>query len=257
MKAIIKQAPVIWFVLLTVGLTFASYLLPLPREILPLLIVFIPTVIAASLVAITGDGTVGSLFAQFAPARLSWKWALIAFGLGLVLRVAITLVGLALGLTTSFGLDGFTPLLVIVFIFAAAEEIGWRGYALPKVIEKQSPLTASLILGVPWASLHLALFLPGMMYDGLPIIPTMITMMALSVLCAWAYVGAGKGGVLASTLLHGSQNMFVFLNRGLEPATANWLMAAVFTLAAVIVVVLARRQMVGHSPTPIPASQPL
>ena len=257
MKAIIKKAPVVWFVLLTVGLTFATYLLPLPREVLPLLIVFIPTVIAASLVAVTGEGTVGSLFAQLIPSRISLKWALIALGTGLALRVAITLVGIALGLTTSFGLDAFTPFLVIVFIFAAAEEIGWRGYALPRVIEKQSPLAASLILGVPWASLHLALFLPGMMYDGQPIIPTMITMMALSVLCTWAYVGAGKGGVLASTLLHGSQNMFVFLNHGIDSSTANWLMAAVYTLAAVIVVVLARRQMLSHTPTPIPANQPL
>lgn len=257
MRALIKQFPVWWFVLLTVGLTFVTYLLPLPREVLPLLIVFIPTVIAASLIAITGEGSVGSLFAQLNPTRISLKWAVITFGFGFALRLAVTLVGMVLGLTTSFGLDTFTPFLVIVFIFAAAEEIGWRGYALPKLMEKQSPLAASLILGVPWAALHLALFLPGMMSEGLPIIPTMITLMALSVLCTWVYVGAGRGGVLASTLLHGSQNMFVFLNHGIDPTMANWLMAAIYTLAAVMVVVLARRQMLGHIHTPVSATQPL
>jgi hypothetical protein len=83
----------------------------------------------------------------------------------------------------------------------------------------------------------------------------LITVVALSVLCTWVYLGAGRGGVLASTLLHGSQNMFVFLNHGIDSGTANWLMAAVYTLAAVIVVVLARRQMLSHNPAPITASQ--
>jgi membrane protease YdiL (CAAX protease family) len=39
------------------------------------------------------------------------------------------------------------------------EEPGWRGYALPKLLEHLNPITASLILGVPWVIWHLPMYL--------------------------------------------------------------------------------------------------
>jgi uncharacterized protein len=35
------------------------------------------------------------------------------------------------------------------------EEIGWTGYAFPKMCEKMSPLTAGMLLGLLWGSWHL------------------------------------------------------------------------------------------------------
>lgn len=48
------------------------------------------------------------------------------------------------------------PLLVTLFLDAGAllEENGWRGYALPLLLLRYSPLTASLVLGVAWAAWH-------------------------------------------------------------------------------------------------------
>lgn len=240
MREFVRRNAVLLFATLTPLLTFATLLLPLPREVLPMLIVFIPTALAAILTALEGE-SVGALFAQLNPKRISLKWALIALGVGLALRIGVLGIGLLLGAAEDFGLDTFTPVLVIVFLFAAAEEIGWRGYALPRLLRTQSPLAASLILGVPWAALHLALFFPGMMFEGLPAVAVMIVMLSLSVLTAWVYVGAGRGGVIAATLLHASQNFFVFLSNGIEPALGNWLMAVVFVLAAVLIAVLDRR----------------
>ncbi|NLN86173.1 MAG: CPBP family intramembrane metalloprotease [Syntrophomonadaceae bacterium] len=39
------------------------------------------------------------------------------------------------------------------------EEFGWRGYALPKLQAKYSPLKSSLILGFMWAVWHCPQFL--------------------------------------------------------------------------------------------------
>ena len=39
-------------------------------------------------------------------------------------------------------------------IINLGEEIGWRGYALPKLQQRFSPLTSSVLLGAAWAAFH-------------------------------------------------------------------------------------------------------
>jgi uncharacterized protein len=40
----------------------------------------------------------------------------------------------------------------------AGEEIGWRGYALPLMLEKFGLAMASILLGIIWAAWHLPVF---------------------------------------------------------------------------------------------------
>jgi membrane protease YdiL (CAAX protease family) len=44
------------------------------------------------------------------------------------------------------------PTFIMMFFIGGSvqEEFGWRGYALPRLLEKWNPFTASLILGVIW-----------------------------------------------------------------------------------------------------------
>jgi uncharacterized protein len=246
-SAIVKHYAVMLFILSTVILTFGTVLLPLPREVLPLLMVFIPTIVALIIVATTeGKQSMRSLLATLRH-RVSLKWVVIALGTGLVLRLGMCLIALLFGWVSGLQVGALTPLLIMVFLFAGAEELGWRGYALPRLLKTYSPLSASLILGIPWAILHLALLLPGMMNEGVPALSQLFIMVALSVLTTWVYLGGGNS-VLAATLLHGGQSAFVILivNVGINPAQSAWLMAVVYAAVAVIVVMTNLPMWLSH-----------
>jgi uncharacterized protein len=238
----LRRQEVVTFCVLTLILTFAAYFLPFPPEARALgfsvLVVFIPALVAIVLTAVTdGFSGVKDLLSQLLRWRLPLKWLGIAVGVGIALRLGVSLAALLLGWNTTLVGGTFSPFLIMVFIFAAGEEIGWRGYALPRLLKQQSPLAASLLLGVPWAALHLILLLPGMLSEGAPPVAQFLIILALAVLLTWVYIGAGRNGVVAAILLHGTQNLLSFINTGIDPSRTTWLMAAVYTLAAIIVVV--------------------
>lgn len=55
------------------------------------------------------------------------------------------------------------------------EELGWRGFALPRLLQHMGPIRASLTLGALWALWHLPYFLyqpsyQAMGWAGLPVL---------------------------------------------------------------------------------------
>ena len=107
------------------------------------------------------------------------------------------------------------PLLTVVitlafFIFpgsALGEEIGWRGYALPRLQSGRSALSASLILGVIWAFYHLPLFFTGQAFRSPSLlVPFVVSGLALSVILSWVYNSTG-GSLLLVVVLHAAANL--------------------------------------------------
>jgi membrane protease YdiL (CAAX protease family) len=137
-------------------------------------------------------------------------------------------------------------LALVVFIFAIPEELGWRGYALPKLMENHSPLFVGILVGLLWGSLHLALHLPGMMFAGLPLLATLCQLVGLSVIITWLYMHTG-GNILLASLFHAAQNFFVIINDGIPPTQQAWLMAGVY-LAVAFIVALAARPIFRQKP---------
>lgn len=92
--------------------------------------------------------------------------------------------------------------LVFVLPNTLGEELGWRGFALPELLKRLGPLTASLILGGFWAAWHLPMWL---MYGktGLPLVASFVWVIAISVVFTWIYRGSGNRLLLA-WLLHSS-----------------------------------------------------
>ena len=55
------------------------------------------------------------------------------------------------------------PILLVLFVLVIGEEIGWRGFLLRGLLNRQSPLVATLVVAVVWTLWHSPLyFIPGM-----------------------------------------------------------------------------------------------
>ena len=175
--------------------------------------------------------------------RISLKWVVMALALALVIRLTMSLIALGFGMISTVQLRPGGPaqyaiLAVVFFIFAIPEELGWRGYALPKLLERYSPLAAGLIVGVLWGSLHLALLLPGMMNEGTSPLATFLSLVGGSVVFTWLYINSG-GNILLTTFFHAAQSFFVILNHGIILEQQSWLLAGVYLTAAIIIAMIA------------------
>jgi membrane protease YdiL (CAAX protease family) len=86
------------------------------------------------------------------------------------------------------------------------EEVGWRGYALPRLQAAHGALVSSAILGSIWALWHLPLFFdPSTGYSITPFWVFLVFMLPVSVLITWVFNSTG-GSVLVVMVLHAVLN---------------------------------------------------
>jgi len=220
--------------------------LSLPAEVVPLILIFIPAILAILFTAINeGRKGVGVLLKKIAQWQIGLKWYLIAFGLALASRFAISVLAILFGWTTKFSLYDWTPLQYLIIgvftiIGAVMEELGWRGYVLPKLLTNRSALTSALIIGIPWGILHFGLTFPGQMNDGTSWVSTMLFLLGISVILTWLYVETNHG-IVAGIIFHAAQNFFVFLNGGMIVAGIFWecwLLTVVTLVIAIAVIII-------------------
>ena len=82
------------------------------------------------------------------------------------------------------------------------EEMGWRGYALPRLQSRFGALAASLLIGVAWAAWHLPLFFdPTSSYAQLALPVFVARMVGLALLFTWLVNRTG-GSLFFPMLLH-------------------------------------------------------
>jgi membrane protease YdiL (CAAX protease family) len=116
--------------------------------------------------------------------------------------------------------------------FGMGEETGWRGFALPRLQEKHSPLKASIILWLLWAFWHTPLFFYT--YD-LAILPGFLTgLLAGAIALTWLYNGTG-GSILITAIWHSAFNTVTACVMCGEGSTAAVISAAVMVLAVFLI----------------------
>jgi len=243
-----KRYSVFWFILITVALSFGTYFLPLPIEqkslLVPVLMVFIPTLVSLPLAFITeGRDGIRQMLSTASFRRGGVKWLLIGAGVGAMIRVIAWLLAVLLRLPVKTDLSDPSAwfLLLVTIPLALFEEIGWRSYAIERVLRTRSPLEAGLLIGLPWGFLHLTILLPGMMSVGTHPIAQVGSVILISVILTWAYVRSGHS-LWTVTFLHGVQNGLVVLNRGLSIGPASWLLFASYFILVIVLILFDRHR---------------
>lgn len=106
-----------------------------------------------------------------------------------------------------YGVFFFYPALLIGG--PLGEEIGWRGFALPRVQEKFGPLGGSLVLGVLWGFWHAPVWFSGLWTQ-----PTALNILlfnswitAMTFIITWAS-NRTRASVLIAILIHASMDAF-------------------------------------------------
>lgn len=176
-----------------------------------------------------GWNGVKQLLQRFLIGRVHWHWYLTAFFLYPVLMTAAVYIdALRTGMAPDFSHvyafqifgEGASPMLFVpvFFLFDAltnGEEIGWRGYLLPRLQSKHSALVSSLIIGLLWGFWHLPKYLGAENSAMFPWL--MLKTAADAVLFTWVY-NSTRGSLLLVTIMHASANTAgVFLPLGNTP----------------------------------------
>lgn len=256
LRSFVKRNALVLFFLLTYLISFSLFLTWdwANDDSIPWF-TFGPLLSALSLTALAGGWpAMKALLGRLVQWRVGWRWYAVAFGVPVAIGLA------AVGVATLAGVPAPTaaqwaswPSLFLAFpirVFFSGpfgEELGWRGFALPRLQAKYTPLMATVILSVLGAIWHLPLALIGQNQW-----PDLLLILAGYVLISWVY-NSTNGSVLLALLFHGVTNTMggAFLSRMYTGANAVQfsIWHTVVWFVAALIVVVATKANLGRKPT--------
>jgi len=220
---------------------------------------FGPPLAALVLVWLSG-GAIRDWIPSVLRIRVSYRWYAIAF----LLPVAMV----AIGTPFLFVLEGdlvvddlpvrivaFLPTVLFMCVLGGGqEELGWRGFALPRLERRLHPTVAALALGTVWAVWHLPLFsLPGSSQFGASFLLYGFGVVGLSIPVTWLFNRSASASV--ATLLHGSYNAALLLypvpldQLGGAAGSSVLAVGAVTAWLVGLVLIVATRGDLGYDPS--------
>jgi uncharacterized protein len=220
-QSLVRRHPLISFYVLTYAV---SWLLWAPLVIfgdrvpgslafiLLLLGSLVPSTMGVLFVALLrGRSGVRTLLGRLLHARIGLRWYLAVVALTMLAPLAVGMSILMGGDTPVVDNTVFGVLFLFAFMIfpgsALGEELGWRGFVLPRMQARHSALKASLLIGILWGPWHLPLWLTGS--EGHPIslyVPFVVAVVASSVFYTWLYNNTG-GSLLIVVLYHAASNL--------------------------------------------------
>lgn len=164
-------------------------------------------------VVIRQKGAVLRLILGWAKWKVGFKWYLAALSPLFISFITIFIYRLvfAVDVTTETISSPaiFAGLLLIVIVTGATgEQLGWRGFALPRLQMHINALTASIVLGLIWSAWHIPLWFAGIGMESFPFWAYTTIGVAFSIVITWA-CNSSKGSMLIASLGHLSLNMAI------------------------------------------------
>jgi membrane protease YdiL (CAAX protease family) len=172
---------------------------------------------------------------------VDWRWALIALGLAFGARLLIGIIALLTGAISAIEVSAIAPpLIVVIYLFALLEEIGWRGFAVRRLITTRSAFAALLITGIPWSVIHIFFYL-AQSADVATLLQVFVLNFALTVMVTWVYLRGGLN-LWTAVILHGSQSLFSILNTNMPADLITPYSVISYSLIALVILVVDRRR---------------
>lgn len=202
--------------------------------------------------ATQGQQGIKELWGRIAKWHVGNNWWLVAVSpliVGLALVVGVNLLTSNKMSVSELGEIHFLPplglgaLFLWLVTFGIGEEIGWRGYALPRLQKDHNALYATFILTIGWAFWHMPQFF--YVFDPSIAVGWFIGLFAGAIVFTWL-VNSTEGSILIVAVFHGCFNYM----SASASNTGNGLIAAVISTIvmvwAVVVVVLYKPQSLAH-----------
>lgn len=195
------------------GVTAAGQIPPGIRALIFLPGTFAPLLMAVALTARKeGHAGVLALLRRMFQWRVGLRWYVFALLYMAAIKLTAALVHrVATGSWPRFG-DTALYVMLAATIFStvfggqSGEEIGWRGYALPRLTTRLGLAGASVLLGAIWAVWHLPLFfIPRTDLTGQSFPFFLLAVTPLSTAIAWLYWRT-NGSLLLTMLMHAAIN---------------------------------------------------
>jgi membrane protease YdiL (CAAX protease family) len=199
----------------------------------------------AAAMLVSGIAGVRDILRRLLKVPVGLAWFTLALALPMVILLCCLVIRSALGgdvwrtsgLTVASGAGLYLALLATRFFAGGGlgEELGWRGFMLPHLQARLSPLHASIVIGL----FHGAWHLPA--YGVATLFLTVFTVSG-AIIFTWMY-NRTDGNLLLPALMHASANASLPFLEALFPAIDGELAfpLLVFALWAVLAVFLVRR----------------
>ena len=187
---------------------------------------FAPSLAALWLTARAGGAeAVRALLRPVAQWEVRARWYVFAVGYMAAIKLTAAVAHRAItGSWPRFGTEllvVMVPAIIVSTPFQAGEEVGWRGYALPRLAARFGLARASLLLGVIWACWHLPqFFIREADTYGQSFGVYVLQVTALSVAFAWLW-SRTNGSILLPMLLHSAVNNSKDIVPSATPGASN------------------------------------
>lgn len=218
---LIRKNQIFSFILFTL---FFSYLIGVPfniwiREFSAVTTGFtevylqrVVTVYGPGLAAITiiyiadGKGGIKSLLQTLRPKRKHWKWYLLLPLISSIITFSSFLIGgVSFNILFSIIADNWIlligHLILQSLIIGIGEELGWRGWLLPKLADKYVFAISILLVAIIWGLWHFPILFNGPAI----VIPWLMMLFSFSIIFTWIWLKV-KGDISVLVIAHASAN---------------------------------------------------